>query len=116
MKSFIIFSAFLLLSNFTLASPYRQLKVYSHDALTKDDSKITSCLKSLYASQIQFRKSKGYFATLPQELGLTRYKVCDGLEISTHLVTESRFRMTAKFNHKIWSVDENKNITPQRQD
>lgn len=115
MKNFLIVSALLLFSQLAPASQYRQLKLYSQNALSADDSKIKSCLKSLYASQVQFRRSKGYFATLPAELKLTRYKVCDGLEISTHLVTQDKFKMTATFNHKTWSVDQNQNIRPQEQ-
>jgi hypothetical protein len=115
MKFFLTVSALLIFSQIAPASQYRQLKLYSQSSLSADDSKIKSCLKSLYASQVQFRKSKGYFATLPAELKLTRYKVCEGLEISTHLVTEDKFKMTATFNHKTWSVDQNQNIRPQEQ-
>ena len=96
------------------SSQYQYVKVYDQKKITADDSKIKSCLAGLYSSQIQFRKAKGYFATLPNELNLTRYKVCDGLEISTHFVSDSHFRMAAKFNHKIWSIDESKNIQQQR--
>lgn len=114
MKIFLVISAALsLFTSATHASQNRQVKVYGQSMLSADDSKIKSCLKSLYASQIQFRKTNGYFTALPEELKLTRYKVCDGLEISTHLVTEDKFRMTAKFNHKVWSVDESKKIQPQ---
>ena len=98
----------------TNASQYQYVKVYNQK-ISRDDSKIKSCLAGLYASQIQFRKNKGYFATLPDELNLTKYPVCDGLEISTHFVSDSSFRMTAKFNHKIWSVDQSKNIQQQQQ-
>lgn len=115
MKIFLTVSAFLFFSQFAPASQYRQIKLYSQTTFTADDSKIKSCLKSLYASQVQFRKSKGYFTALPAELKLTRYKVCEGLEISTHLVTEDRFKMTATFNHKSWSIDQNQNIRPQEQ-
>lgn len=116
MRIFVVVSAIFFISSLACATPYRQIKVYQQNSISADDSKIKSCLKSLYASQMQFRKSKGYFSALADDLKLTRYQVCDGLEISTHMVTESKFKMTAKFNHKIWSVDEHKNILPQRQD
>lgn len=114
MKSFFVVTALAFLSLTIQASQYRQVKPYASNVFTADDSKIKSCLNSLYASQIQFRKTKGYFAALPEELELTRYKVCDGLEISTHLVTDNKFKMTAKFNHRTWSIDESHNIQPQR--
>lgn len=116
MNLFISIMTFVFASGFAHASQYQTVKLQRSNILTADDSKIKSCLSSLYASQIQFRKLNGYFAALPEELKLTRYKVCDGLEISTHLVTANKFRMTAKFNQKIWSVDESKKIQPQRQD
>lgn len=117
MKIFFVVTTFACLAGIVQASQYQPAKAYnSKSILSSDDSKIKSCLKSLYASQIRFRKSNGYFTALPDDLKLTRYKVCDGLEISTHLVTEDEFKMTAKFNHKIWSVDENKNIQPQIRD
>ena len=97
------------------ASQYQYVRMYNQTKMSPDDSKIKSCLAGLYASQMRFRKSKGYFATLPNELNLTKYKVCDGLEISTHYVSDSSFRMTAKFNHKIWSVDQSKNIQQQQE-
>lgn len=115
MKTFLTVSALLLFSEFAPAIQYQQIKFYSQNTFSADESKIKSCLKSLYVSQVQFRKSKGYFATLPAELKLTRYKVCDGLEISTHLVTQDKFKMTATFNHKTWSIDQNQNIRPQAQ-
>ncbi len=115
MKIFLTVSALLIFSQFAPASQSHQFKLYSQKEFSTDDSKIKSCLKSLYASQVRFRKSKGYFATLPIELKLTRYRVCEGLEISTHLVTQDKFKMTATFNHKTWSVDQNLNIRPQEQ-
>ncbi len=112
---FVILSFFIMtMSAYSYASQYQYVKVYNQK-ISRDDTKIKSCLAGLYASQIQFRKNKGYFATLPDELNLTKYPVCDGLEISTHFVSDSGFRMTAKFNHKIWSVDESKKIQQQQQ-
>lgn len=112
------FLSFVLISCFFSAieaSSYQNLKLYSRNQLTADDSKIKACLKSLYASQIQFRKTNGYFTAVADQLKLNRYQVCDGLQISTHMVTENKFKMTAKFNHRIWSVDEGKKIQPQTQ-
>lgn len=103
------------LSCICVASQYQYVRMYNQTKITPDDSKIKSCLKGLHASQLQFHKAKGYFATLPNELNLTKYRVCDGLEISTHFVSDNGFRMTAKFNHKIWSVDQSKNIFQQQE-
>lgn len=95
------------------ASPYQVTKAYDKDFKTENE-KIRSCLTGLYNSQIQFRRIKGYFATLPNELKLNKYKGCDGLEISTHFVSDSAFKMSAKFNHKVWLVDQSRAIRQLR--
>ena len=95
------------------ASPNQMTKAYDKDFKTENE-KIRSCLTGLYNSQIQFRRLKGYFATLPNELKLNKYKGCDGLEISTHYVYDSAFKMSAKFNRKIWLVDQSKTIRQLR--
>lgn len=97
------------------ASPYQQVKMYDQKKFSSDIDKIKSCLAGVYLSQVQFRKSKGYFAALPEELKLNKYQACDGLEISTHFVSDSRFKMTAKFNGKVWSIDQAKAIHQQRE-
>mgnify|MGYP000494613682 CR=1 FL=1 len=89
------------------ASPNQMTKAYDNDFKTENE-KIKSCLTGLYNSQIQFRRIKGYFATLPNELKLNKY------EISTHYVSDSAFKMTAKFNRKIWLVDQSKTIRQLR--
>ncbi len=92
------------------ASPHQNQKMYDQKIFKSDNDKIKYCLAGLYDRQIKFRQAKGYFATLPNELDLNKYRVCDGLEISTHYVSDSAFKMTAKFNQKVWSVDQLKTI------
>ena len=115
MKHIFVATIIFCITSLSLASQYQYVRMYNQPKMSPDDSKIKSCLAGLYTSQIKFRKSKGYFATLPTELNLTKYRVCDGLEISTHYVSDSHFRMTAKFNHKVWSVDQSKNIQQQQE-
>lgn len=114
-KKFFTVAVTIFFSSLAVASHGNQLQLYSKNKISNEDLKIKSCLKNLYTSQQRFRKSKGYFAALPAELNLTRYKDCEGLEISTHLVTQDRFKMTATSNHKTWSIDQNQNIRPQEQ-
>lgn len=74
-------------------------------------NKIKSCLAGIYTGQIKFYESKKSYTLNPAEFGLSSNMACNGLDVSAEFANEIEFKVVAKSNTDVWSVDEKKMIT-----
>ena len=72
------------------------------------DSKIKTCLSSIYIAQDYFHRANGRFSKVKESL--SKLNSCAGLIVSAEYADEKEFRFIAKTDSKIWSIDETKRI------
>jgi hypothetical protein len=82
---------------------------FSKSALAEQsESKIKSCLSSIYIAQDYFHRVNGRFSATKNEL--TKLYSCTGLEIKAEYADQKEFRFVATADSKTWAVDESKRI------
>ena len=75
---------------------------------SQSNSKIKSCLASIYLAQDNYHRINRRYAQGREEL--KEINACSGLTLSADYADTNEFKFVAKNDSETWSVDESKNI------
>ena len=74
----------------------------------QSNSKVKSCLASIYLAQDNFHRINRRYAQAREEL--TQVNACTGFVLSADYADKNEFKFVAKSNTQAWTVDDSKNI------